>query len=222
MDNSTVRFILSLSIGFAVIFGIVRFRRIDPSYYPFLFVCSAALAVELLHRTLMENGLPKSLFFLLNIYSYVDFLLFLWLFSNWGLFNRKKSTVIAIAGAFFIAWVVTNIIFTSFINKANLYFFILYSFALIFFSVSTFNRMVVHERSSIFKNPKFWICLGVIIFYSFFIVYSSTGVTFMYVPSKEFRRGLQAIMVYSNLLVNLLYAVAVIWIPRKKNFTSLF
>ncbi|OQP55271.1 hypothetical protein A4D02_02875 [Niastella koreensis] len=170
----------------------------------------------------MENGLPKSLFFLLNIYSYVDFLLFLWLFSNWGLFNRKKSTVIAIAGAFFIAWVVTNIIFTSFINKANLYFFILYSFALIFFSVSTFNRMVVHERSSIFRNPKFWICLGVIIFYSFFIVYSSTGVTFMYVPSKEFRRGLQAIMVYSNLLVNLLYAVAVIWIPRKKNFTSLF
>jgi magnesium-transporting ATPase (P-type) len=103
-----------------------------------------------------------------------------------------------------------------------LYFFILYSFALIFFSVSTFNRMVVNERSSIFKNPKFWICLGVIIFYSFFIVYSSTGVTFMYVPSKEFRRGLQDIMVYSNLLVNLLYAVAVIWIPRKKNFTSLF
>ncbi len=220
--DSTVRFILSLSIGIAVIIGIVRFRRIDPSYYPFLFVCFAALAVELLHRTLMENGLPKSLFFLLNVYSYVDFLLFLWLFNNWRLFNRSRSTVIAIAGAFFLAWLVTNIIFTSFINKANLYFFILYSFALIFFSVSTFNRMVVHERSSIFKNPKFWICLGVIIFYSFFIVYSSTGVTFMYVPSKEFRQGLQSIMVYSNLLVNLLYAVAVIWIPRKKNFTSLF
>jgi hypothetical protein len=28
--------------------------------------------------------------------------------------------------------------------------------------------------------------------------------------------------VYSNLLVNLLYAVAIIWIPRKKNFTTLF
>jgi hypothetical protein len=220
--DATLRFILSLSIGIAVILGIVRFRRIDPSYYPFLFVCFAALAAELLHRTLMENGLPKSLFFLLNIYSYVDFFLFLWLFHNWGLFNRKRSAFIAIAGVFFVAWVATNIIYTSFINKVNLYFFILYSFALIFFSVSTFNRMVVHERNSIFKNPKFWICLGVIIFYSFFIVYSSTGVTFMYVPSKEFRRGLQAIMTYSNLLVNLLYAVAVLWIPRKKNFTSLF
>jgi hypothetical protein len=104
-----------------------------------------------------------------------------------------------------------------------LYFFILYSFALIFFSVNTFNKMVVHERSSIFRNPKFWIFLGVIIFYSFFIVYSSTGISlFRHHSSREFMRELQAIMVYSNLLVNLLYAVAVIWIPRKKNFTSLF
>lgn len=219
--DSTVRFILSLSIGIAVIIGIVRFRKIDPSYYPFIFVCFTALAIEIMHRILMTEGLPRSLFVLLNTYSYIDFFLFLWLFHNWGLFNRKRSAFIAIASVFFIIWVVTNIIFSGFI-KVNLYFFILYSFALIFFSVSTFNRMVVHERSSIFRNPKFWICLGVIIFYSFFIVYSSTGITFMSVPSKEFRRGLQDIMVYSNLLVNILYAVAVIWIPRKKNFTSLF
>jgi hypothetical protein len=219
--DSTVRFILSLSISFAVIIGIVRFRRIDPSYYPFLFNCIAALFVEILNRILNVTGQRNAFTFVLNVFSYIDFFFFLWLFHNWGLFNRKKSTFIAIAGVFFVIWLATNIIFTGFI-KNNLYFFILYSFALIFFSVSTFNRMVVHERSSIFKNPKFWICLGIIIFYSFFIVYSSTGITFMYVPSREFRRGLQAIMVYSNLLVNILYAVAVIWIPRKKNFTSLF
>lgn len=221
--DSTVRFILSLSIGIAVIIGIVRFRRIDSSYYPFIYNCIAALVVELMHLVLMEAGSPKLFVFLLNIFSFVDFFLFLWLFHNWGLFNRKKSTFITIASVFFLIWVVTNVIFTGFI-KVNLYFFILYSFALIFFSVNTFNKMVVHERSSIFRNPKFWIFLGVIIFYSFFIVYSSTGISLFRLrhSSREFMRGLQAIMVYSNLLVNLLYAVAVIWIPRKKNFTSLF
>lgn len=218
--DATARFYLSLSIGIAVIIGIVRFRRIDPSYYPFIFNCSAALLIELLHRVLMETGHPKLFIFLLNTFSYVDFFLFTWLFHNWGLFNRKKTTFIVIAGIFFIIWVATNAIDTGFV-KLNLYFFIVYSFALIFFSVSTFNRMVVHERSSIFKNPKFWICLGIIIFYSFFVVWSSTGFSF-HKTSNEFRRGLQAINVYSNLLVNLLYAVAVIWIPRKKNFTSLF
>jgi hypothetical protein len=218
--DATARFYLSLSIGIAVIIGIVRFRRIDPSYYPFIFNCSAALLIELLHRVLMETGHPKLFIFLLNTFSYVDFFLFTWLFHNWGLFNRKKTTFIVIAGIFFIIWVATNAIDTGFV-KLNLYFFIVYSFALIFFSVSTFNRMVVHERSSIFKNPKFWICLGIIIFYSFFVVWSSTGFSF-HKTSNEFRRGLQAINVYSNLLVNLLYAVAVLWIPRKKNFTSLF
>jgi hypothetical protein len=219
--DATVRFILSLSIGFAVIIGIVRFRRIDSSYYPFIYNIVVVLLVEILNRILTVSGHPDAFILLLNIYSYIDFFLFLWLFHNWGLFNRKKSTFISIAGAFFIVWLLNNVL-TGFI-KHNLYFFILYSFALIFFSVNTFNKAVVHERSSIYKNPKFWICLGIIIFYSFFIVTVSTGISLiLHSVSKEFRRSLQSIIIYSNLLVNILYAVAVIWIPRKKNFTSLF
>jgi hypothetical protein len=221
MDD-TLRFIFSLSIGFAVIIGIVRFRRIDSAYYPFIYNIIVALLVEILNRILTVRGHPSAFMLVLNIFSYIDFFLFLWLFHNWGLFNRKKSTFIAIAGTFFIIWLLNNILVTGFI-KHNLYFFILYSFALIFFSVNTFNKAVVHERSSIFRNPKFWICLGIIIFYSFFIVTVSTGISlFMHNVSVEFRRGLQSISVFSNLLVNLLYAVAVLWIPRKKNFTSLF
>ena len=221
MDD-TLRFIFSLSIGFAVIIGIVRFRRIDSSYYPFIYNVIVSLVVEILNRILTVTGHPQAFILVLNIFSYIDFFLFLWLFHNWGLFNRKKSTFISIASIFFIEWLSENILLTGFI-KHNLYFFILYAFALIFFSVNTFNKMVVHERSSIFRNPKFWICLGIIIFYSFFIVVVTTGLSlFMHNVSKEFRRGLWSISVYSNLLVNLLYAVAVIWIPRKKNFTSLF
>ncbi len=220
--DSTVRFILSLSIGFAVIIGIVRFRRIAPSYYPFIYRVIVVLIVEILNRILTETGHPDAFILLLNIFSYIDFFLFLWLFHNWGLFNRKRSTFITIASIFFVIWLLENSLLTGFF-KHNLYFFILYAFALIFFSVSTFNKMVVHERSSIFRNPKFWISLGIIIFYTFFIVVVTTGLSlFMYNVSKEFRRELQGISVYSNLLVNLLYAVAVIWIPRKKNFTSLF
>ncbi|OQP49850.1 hypothetical protein [Niastella populi] len=220
--DATVRFILSLSIGFAVIIGIVRFRRIDPSYYPFIYRVTVVLVVEILNRILTVTGHPDAFILVLNMFSFVDFFLFLWLFHNWGLFNRKRSTSITIAGIFFVIWLLENILLTGFI-KHNMYFFILYAFALIFFSVNTFNKMVVHERSSIFRNPKFWICLGIIIFYSFFIVVVSTSLSmFVQSMSKAFRRELQSISVYSNLLVNLLYAVAILWIPRKKNFTSLF
>lgn len=220
--NDTFRFILSLSIVFAVIIGIVRFRKIDRSYYPFIYNIVLVLIVEIVSRIFTVTGHPDAFLFTLNIYSIVDFTLFLWLFHNWGLFNRNKRVFISIAGAFFIIWLLTNAFLTGFI-RLNHYFFILYSFALIFFSVNTFNKAVVHERISIFRNAKFWICLGLIIFYSFFIVFSSCNISlFIHKVSREFRRELQSISVYSNLLVNLLYAVAVIWIPRKKNFTSLY
>ncbi len=221
MDD-TLRFIFSLSIGFAVIIGIVRFRRIDSAYYPFIYNAIIALIVEILNKRLTDTGHPVAFNFVLNVFSYIDFFLFLWLFHNWGLFNRKKSTFITIAGIFFIIWIVENALLTGFVRH-NLYFFMLYAFALIFFSVSTFNKVVVHERSSIFRNPKFWICLGIIIFYPFFILTVTTGISlFRNNVSVQFRRDLQAISVFSNFLVNILYAVAVIWIPRKKNFTSLF
>jgi hypothetical protein len=221
MDD-TLRFIFSLVVGFAVIIGIVRFRRIDPSYYPFIYNVIVALLVEILNRILTVTGHTVAFIFVLNVFSFIDFFLFLWLFHNWGLFNRKKSTFITIAGIFFMIWIVENALLTGFV-KLNLYFFMLYAFALIFFSVNTFNKAVVHERSSIFRNPKFWICLGIIIFYPFFILTVITGISlFRNNVSVQFRRDLQAISVFSNLLVNILYAVAVIWVPRKKNFTSLF
>lgn len=221
MDD-TLRFLFSLSIGFAVIIGIVRFRRIDSSYYPFIFNAIVALVVEILNKILTETGHTVAFIFVLNVFSYIDFFLFLWLFHNWGLFSRKKSIFIIIASIFFLIWLLEGVLVTGFV-KLNLYFFMLYAFALIFFSVNTFNKVVVHERSSIFRNPKFWICLGIIIFYPFFILTVTTGISlFKNNVSVQFRRDLQAISVFSNLLVNLLYAVAVIWIPRKKNFTSLF
>ena len=220
--NDTIRFILSLSIGIAVILGVVRFRKIDRSYYPFIYNITIVLIVEIVSRVLTVTGHQDLFLLTLNIYSIIDFVLLVWLFHNWGLFNRSKRVFFSLIGAFFVIWLLTNAFLTGFV-KLNFYFFILYSFALIFFSVNTFNKAVVNERISIFRNAKFWICIGIVIFYSFFILFASTRISlFMQTVSKEFRAQLQSISVYSNLLVNLLYAIAVIWIPRKKNFTSLF
>jgi hypothetical protein len=170
----------------------------------------------------MQNGLPGAFILVINLFSLVDCFLFTWLFYNWGLFNRSKYVLAGIFTVFFIAWFGITAFIDGF-TKQNYYFRILYSFALIFFSVSTFNKMVVNERGSIFKNAKFWICVGIIIFYTFFILVCVTRLSlFSQTLSRDFRGNLQEINVYSNLLVNLLYAVAIIWIPRKKNFTTLF
>jgi hypothetical protein len=215
-------FFLSLSIIFALLIGIVRFNRIDTSYYPFIYDTGVAFFIEILVQVLMSGGHNEAVVASLNVFSFVDFFLFTWLFHNWRLFNRHKKTFTGIIVTYFVAWVIITFFVGSF-TTPNYYFRILYSFTLIFFSVSTFNKVVVTDRGLIFKNPRFWICLGIIIFYALYVLVCVTRYSlFKYHVSKEFRARLQEINVYSNLLVNLLYAVAVLWIPRKKNFTTLF
>jgi hypothetical protein len=124
---------------------------------------------------------------------------------------------------FFAAWIFTTLIIDSIVYGSNFYFRVLYSFALVLFAVSTFNKMVINHRGSIFQNAQFWICLGIIIFFTFFLLDNATKLSLVrHNISPDFKQNLQKIIVFSNLLVNFLYVVAVLWIPRKKNFMTSF
>jgi len=217
--NPGLEFILSMSIVFPLILGIVRWKVIDTAYYPFIYNLLAVLLVEIIIKLLNHStNVIKSV----NIFSLVDFCLFAWLFHNWGLFNGNRKIFLLIIAGISVVWAYTSFFVTGFQHMNNLYL-LIYSAALIFFSVTTFNKIVVHQRINIFTNARFWICIGIIIFYSFFILTRATDLSTGVLKhvSKSFKDNLQLINTYSNLLVNLLYAVAVIWIPRKKNITTL-
>jgi hypothetical protein len=220
MSDTTI-FILSLSIGFAAIIGIIRYRKIDSSYHPFIYYACLALFIEMVNYVLIEKEMYKTLVVLRNVYGFVEFFLLTWLFHNWGLFKRKKITFIYIIVFFFLLWFTT--LFIKGYAKVNYYFFIIYSFVIISFSISAFNKMVVNDRKNIFTNARFWICIGIIIFFTYFILINTAQLTsFKKVVSKSYINNLFSINIYANLLVNLLYAIAVIWMPRKKNIITLF
>ncbi len=223
--NPTVEFILSLSIIFPAAIGVVRWRSIDPSYYPFIYNLMVVLLIEIIigiiSRTIPSNAYTATTK-TLNLFSLVDFCLFAWLFHNWGLFNHHKNRFWPIIFLALFVWAYITF-FVSGFSRINNPFLLLYSATLIFFSVTTFNKIVVQQRINIFTNARFWICIGIIIFYSFFILTRATDLSSGVIKhvSRSFKDNLQLINTYSNLLVNLLYAVAVIWIPRKKNITTL-
>ncbi|MEO5684168.1 MAG: hypothetical protein ABIQ88_16120 [Chitinophagaceae bacterium] len=207
-----------MSIILSVAIGIVRWKMIDSSYYPFIYNLVVVLLVELIMGC---TSYSANTIKLLNTFSLVDFCLFAWLFHNWGLFNHNKKWFVLIIVSACVTWIYISFFVIGFRNINNP-FLLLYSFALIFFSVTTFNKIVVQQRINIFTNARFWICIGIIIFYSFFMLTRATDLSGGLLNlSKSFKSNLQKIVVYSNLLVNLLYAVAVIWIPRKKNITTL-
>jgi hypothetical protein len=223
--NDTIRFILSLSILPAAIIGVVRYRKMDSSYHLFLYYILFALGFEIFVYMLISILGQKEAYSILgiplNIYGIAEFCFLTWVFHKWGLFNNNQKVFYSIIIVFFLSWLVSTLLTKGF-YKRNHYFAIAYSFALIFFSISAFNKLVVQERRSLLKNAKFWICLGIIIFFSYFVI--SSGVRILILPNNKNTQlfiKLQDINVYSNLLANLLYAAAILWIPNKKNFTTL-
>lgn len=219
--NDTVRFVLSLSIVFAVVIGIVRFRKADRTYYPFLYRIFLVLLVEITARLMFLSAEPRNFTIVLNSFSILDYCLFTWLFHNWRLFNGNRTVFFSLLGAGFVAWIIITLVLQN-IQTPNFAFRVFYSAILIAFSVNTFNKAVVNDRGNIFRNPKFWICLGIIIFYTFFILVCMVNLNLFRSVSKLFRQNLQEINVCSNILANFLYAVAILWIPRKQNFMMPF
>lgn len=219
MTDSTF-FILSLSIVFAAVLGVIRFRKMDPAYHPFVYYACLSVLVEIIVYILLSNSMTYMVGSVYNLFALAEFYLLVLMFHNWGLLKRKKDYFFIIIGLSYLLFAST--LFIRGYNKINYFAQIVNSFALIFFSISAFNKMILNERNNIFKNAKFWICIGMVIYYTYFILVNTEKISFLHLkPSKYFDYKVWQINAYANLLVNLLYAVAVIWIPRKKNIITL-
>jgi hypothetical protein len=220
--TDAIQFILSLSIALAVIVGVVKFRRIDRSYYPFFYLACISLLVEIVSYVLIEKEMYDTKAVMINIFCFVEFFFYTWLFHLWGLFNFNRKVFITINLLAFAIWLVFSFYPASF-TEPNMYFRVIYATVLLFFAVTTFNKVVIQDRAPLFKNPKFWILLGVIIFFSFYLLSRTASLSLFGIDtSRQLRRGLQKVIDYSNLIVNLLFAIGALCIPRKKNFTGLF
>jgi hypothetical protein len=220
--NSEVQFILSLCIGFTVIIGVIRYKRIDKSYYPFFYFAAISLLVEIAYFVLEKNKMYDAISVMMNVFNFAEFFFYTWLFHLWGLFNFKKSIFLSISGFSFICWIAITF-FVEGITKTPVYFPVAYTMALLFFALTAFNKVVIPDRGAVFKNPKLWILMGVIIFFAFYLLIASTRLSvFGKNTSSDLRRNLYGIVVYSNLIVNLMYAIGALLIPWKKNFTGLF
>ena len=100
--NSEVQFILSLFIAVTVIIGVVRYKSIDKSYYPFFYLAFISLLVEIANFVLTKYKMYSTISVIINVFDYLEFFFFTWLFHLWGLFNYKSKIYLFIISVFFI------------------------------------------------------------------------------------------------------------------------
>ena len=202
------------SIGIAAIIGVVRFNRINPAYYPFVYLCWLAFTNEIISYLLLYTGQYNSLNN--NIYVLFESFLICWQFRKWGLLSNKKL-FLSLLTLFLLAWFI-EAFFIKGIKYTITYFRIFYSFIVVLMSLQIVSHILLRERSPLLRNSIFLICLGFIIYFTFKIL---VGIFWLWGlnTNDTFVSNMIWILVYLNVFTNLIYALAVSWMPRRLQFT---
>jgi hypothetical protein len=213
MSSFLLEIALNYSILIAAIIGIIRFKSIIRDYYPFIFIIWLGVFNETLSLvlifTLGRNTVNSNIFVLL------EYLLIVYQFYKWN--NKKglkKYVILALLGL--AVWSADNLVLNS-ITHNNSLFRAFYSFLVVFFSIDQVNKLVIYERGPLFKNPMFIICITFLLYYGFKAFVESYNL-FHLGLSKTLLRDLWIILYFVNGIANLLYALAVLWIPTKVKF----
>jgi hypothetical protein len=205
----------SYSIVPAAVIALFRYRKAIATDRPFLYVIWASLLNEIVSSIAINAGLSNA--FNSNIYVLVEWWLLIWLFYNWTR-NKKRKWHYLYGGIIAsIVWGYDNFF------AGNMYMFnsllrIVYSFILVLIAIDRMNALIVLERRNIVANPGFIICSAIIVFFS----YKAT-IELLYLlrlnVTKAFQSAIYQILVWVNVLCNILYTIAILCLHRKRNFT---
>lgn len=206
----------SYSIAAAVTIALARIRKIHRSYRPFVCILFAALLAEvasflLIHLFRMGNALAC------NMLGLAEGLLWLWQFRIWDKRHNPNILYRLLVAVISTVWVFENIILARIDTFSSTYS-ILYSFILVFLSINQLNRLIIEETGNLFFDSKFLICSGTILFYTYRIFIESFYL-FEMEQCDVFLSNVFIILAIVNLLVNLLFALATLWIPSRQKFS---
>jgi len=213
--NETLVLVSSFSLVFAAVIGWIRFKKINPAYYPFLLCLWIGLVNEIISFIVIRNGKSNALNS--NIYVLVESVLITWQFKKWGIFERHKNIFYLLILIFLLVWITENFIVSK-INYFSSYFRIVYSSALTLLSINQLNALLIREKKNILNNSVFLICVGFVLYYTYKVLVEAFWLYGLN-NSRDFRNNIYLILAYINLVANLIYAVAVLWMPTKHRFS---
>jgi small basic protein len=214
MSSYVIVTICSHTAVIPAIVGVIRSRRVPGVYRPFLIVLVLGCINEIISSVLIWNGRSNAVNS--NIYVLAEFLCVLLLFRNWGTHERRitfyKYAAIAVTGI----WIIDNLILHSICEYNDVYR-LCYSFLLVFLSVDQINHVVIMEREKITRNPKFIICNGLLLYYTFKTIVEAFFV-FQVNLSILFYEQFMFILTGINVLTNGIYTTAILWMPTKRSY----
>lgn len=212
MSPFFIHVIFNHSILIAAVIAVFRFKYISSDFYPFfifiwigLFNDSLSLALILMHRSNTANS---------NIYVLLELVVVLWQFFTW---NREKLKVyIWLTITALAVWLADNF-FMNTITHNNSLFRVFYSFLILFLSIDNLNKLLFFENGRLITNAKFIICVTFLLYYGFNAFIESFNIFQLGLSSNVLNKLWWSLSIV-NLIANLLYALAVLWVPTKVKY----
>lgn len=213
MQGFVLDILLNYSIAIPALISAIRLKPTFSTLYPFIFFIWFGLINETLSLVLIYTTGSNAIN--ANIYVLIEYLVILFQFSKWRQLNKRAHLCLTAAGI--CVWCFDNIAVNTLADN-NSIFRSFYALAIVFLSIGQINRIMVYEKKSLLKNAAFLICIGLLLFFcckAFVEVFNVFQPAF----SDTFYGNLFLILSIANVLSNVIYSVAILWIPVKQEFT---
>ena len=209
IDNSIV---FRLAIGIAAVMALIRYRRSDPCFYPFFIFLWIGLIHVLGNGMLMICGYFTS--WNDNVLYLFSVVVGIWQFWEWGLWKERSGYFLWLLTFLGLFWLVETCLRLEG-SEVNSYFLIVSSLCLVLMSVRWIAGRLYTEYEYLHRDPVFMICFGFIIHFSVFILVESSWISRMN-EEPGFRRIIYNVMAWVHIVTGILFAMAVRWVPVRK------
>jgi hypothetical protein len=207
--------LLSQSILLPIIVGLIRLRRIDKGYQPFFILLLIGFCTEVV-STILIRHYHRSNIVAINIYLLLEWTLIAWQFHVWGFLKQNKRAFYGLLVFTTLFWIVENLFFHN-ITGIVPYFRFLYFFLIVLLSINKINFMITHDNRNLFRNPRFLLCIGFIIYFIYMIVFYWAFEVSLF-GKTEISNIITFLMAYMNAFTNIIYAIAFLLIPAPQKF----
>lgn len=208
-------FLLSMVVLFPCISGLVRLKAIRTLYRPFVALVTVAAVTEIV--SFIAIKLEENNSAIINIYSLAECLLIMLQFYCWRYYSHSKKWYVYFALLCIVIWILENLV-TGNIMYVGPLFRVSSAFILVIVSINEINYLIIHENRNLLKNARFLICGGFLIYFLYQILLEGS----FYISRQENNVTANRIIelfTYINLMVNIIYGIAIWFIPKKTLLT---
>jgi len=154
MHSFLVSIVVNFSIAIPALLAVIRFKQIQRSFYPLIFLIWLGLANESLSIVMIFSTGSNTAN--ANIFVLAEFLLLLLQFYSWNTGSGKKYFLFASLGL--AVWITDNLVLNT-LSQNNSLFRALYSLAILFLSIKQIGKTVAWAKARLLKKAIFIFCI---------------------------------------------------------------